>query len=489
MPPPPFDRKISTQVGPRQTTGPSANLMPGPPPLFFPDKVVVTFRPGPGLLPPAGAGAQKFFQILLQLHQSYRLLSVQPMIRAGFAVLKNLPQWLNPLLEVGRAISFRRDGGGVTPLPAPAAFSPERLRTVTESLLLTFQDASEANLTAIINSLLTLNELVESVERVPFRYIQIPEAYDQKQPWPPDPEPAPGPSPIGPDGPGGLSGMILMGVSTVDPDVYWGMSMMGWDVGPTSGPVTVAMLDTGVDTNHPLLRDGQVMTGFTDANRDDQGHGTHVCGLLVGKADGTRGFPGGLLPARSGVISYKVVADEIWNGLYYPVEPTWVASALDDIVETNKQGTRISAVNLSIGGAAPLSENEKKAYGRAKSVCPLVASAGNHASKILYPAASDFALAVAAGQKTATGRLIVWKGSSPGNKVLQKADSIDYLAPGYNIYSTHLNGTMKWMEGTSMATPYITAMLALKRVPARFLMPKPDRKEEYRGQGLATFSK
>jgi subtilisin family serine protease len=124
--------------------------------------------------------------------------------------------------------------------------------------------------------------------------------------------------------------------------------------------ITWAVLDTGVQANHPHFTDpatgASVISAVwdctqrgkprrLDAAADADGHGTHVAGIIAGDSR-QPGGPRGVAP-RAKLVVYKVLDDQGQG------EDAWIIKALDHIAEQNENvtgGLAIHGVNLSLGG-------------------------------------------------------------------------------------------------------------------------------------------
>jgi len=235
-----------------------------------------------------------------------------------------------------------------------------------------------------------------------------------------------------------------------------------WDL-TTGDDLTIAVIDTGVDLDHPDLV-GKLWTnadeipdngldddgnGYVDDShgwdfvngdaeaQDDYWHGTHVAGIAAADSDNGQGVAGVSWGAR--IMPLKVL-NASGDGNYADV-----ASA---IVYAADNGARI--LNLSLGGedySAALAD--AVGYARERG-CLLAAAAGNDSGAVRYPAANDGVLAVVATTKW-DGR---WYGSNHGPEV-------DVAAPGADIYSTTLDDAYLSASGTSAATPHVSGLAAL----------------------------
>jgi subtilisin family serine protease len=226
-----------------------------------------------------------------------------------------------------------------------------------------------------------------------------------------------------------------------------------WDVTIGSSDVVVAVLDTGVDLDHPDL-DGNILPGGYDFGDDDtdvsdhNGHGTHCSGIVAAESDNATGVAGtaprvGILPVKvfsdGGIGTTSMVADGI----------RFAADAGADII------------TMSLGGTETTAYLEQAiAYARSQGVL-LVASAGNASQGVLlYPARSPGVIGVVATNDSDSR-------ASFSNYGLDA----DLAAPGTDIYSTVVNGYAE-KSGTSMATPYVTGALALLRSSSSTASPE-----------------
>lgn len=209
--------------------------------------------------------------------------------------------------------------------------------------------------------------------------------------------------------------------------------------------VKVAVLDTGVARHDDLEPNVKGGVNFTSSNRDDYrdraGHGTHVAGIIAA-IDNERGVVG--VAPEAEVYAVKVLGDD-GSGSY-----EWIARGLDWAVEN-----RMDIVSMSLGsnyGNDILHDAVKRAY--AKNVT-IVAAAGNDGDEypdddIDYPARYPESIAVGAINKYLNRSWF----SSDGAE-------LEISAPGEQIYSTYLENDYAILSGTSMATPFVTGVLAL----------------------------
>jgi type VII secretion-associated serine protease mycosin len=223
----------------------------------------------------------------------------------------------------------------------------------------------------------------------------------------------------------------------------------------TGAGVTVAVVDTGVQADHPdlagvVLRGTDLVTAGGDGSADGQGHGTHVAGIVGAVANnrvGVAGFAQGvkILPVR--------VLGNDGSG--------WNSDIAKGIVYAADHGAAV--VNLSLGGSSSDGASaDAVRYALARNVV-VVAAAGNErrsGSPTSYPAAYPGVLAVAATDSADR----VASFSTAGSYV-------DVAAPGVQILSTVRGSSYTTMSGTSMATPFVAAAVAILKAADPALTP------------------
>lgn len=236
-----------------------------------------------------------------------------------------------------------------------------------------------------------------------------------------------------------------------DPQMRYGLDRVqapaAWDVTFGSHEVVIAVVDSGVKLDHPAFA-GRLVPGYDFVNQDawaddDNGHGTHVAGIIAAAAGDGQGMAG-LCP------NCRIMPVKVLN--QYNLG-TWSYLA-QGILFAADNGAQI--INLSLGSTIPSQTLEAAVnYALAKGAI-LVAVAGNHGTETpFYPASLDGVLAVAA----TTIHDERWSRSAFG-------PHIDFAAPGEYIFSTYhdLNnpfGGYAYMSGTSMAAPFVSALAGL----------------------------
>ncbi|HEY9765883.1 MAG TPA: S8 family serine peptidase [Chroococcales cyanobacterium] len=228
--------------------------------------------------------------------------------------------------------------------------------------------------------------------------------------------------------------------------------------------VTVAVVDSGVDPDHPDLKDNllplvdEVGVDILPANnvdykgKDGQGHGTHVCGIIAGiaSAQGMTGVAPGVK-----ILPVKVMKNDGGG------DDFTIAKGLKDAVD---RGAKI--INLSVGGTEPspiLADAIAYAYRANVLMC---VSAGNDGGPVNYPAAYPGVLAV--GAVDVNGLRADYSSFGPELAMVAPGGARDNgiwsTLPTYECYLTIFSHkTLRYgsQAGTSMATPQVTAAAAL----------------------------
>jgi len=229
-------------------------------------------------------------------------------------------------------------------------------------------------------------------------------------------------------------------------NVQWDMTKVqapqAWGVTKGSQNVIIAILDTGIDVNHPDLA-GKVVSSvnFTDSSTayaNGQSHATHVAGIAAAITNNGVGIAG--LGRNSSLMNVKVLGD---NGYGYY---SWIAQG---IIWAADHGADV--INLSLGGssASPTLENAVN-YAWSKGVV-VVAAAGNNGSTVpFYPA--DYTNCISVAATDYNDALASW--SNHGSWV-------DVAAPGVSIYSCIPGSQYGYMSGTSMASPHVAGLCGL----------------------------
>ena len=215
----------------------------------------------------------------------------------------------------------------------------------------------------------------------------------------------------------------------------------GWKLSRGSDDVVIAVLDTGVQLDHPDLK-GRIAKGVNLVGEgdpeDDVGHGTHVAGIIAATVNNGEGVAG--LSWHGRIMPVKVL-DSTGSGTTY--------SVAEGIIWATDHGADV--INMSLGNYASaefLHDAIRYAYNHG---VVLVAASGNdNTDQPGYPAAYPEVIAVAA---TDAG-----DNRAPYSNY---GDYIDVAAPGDAIASTYPDNQYAALSGTSMASPHVAALAGL----------------------------
>lgn len=219
----------------------------------------------------------------------------------------------------------------------------------------------------------------------------------------------------------------------------WGVDRIDAEVVHTSGnkglEVEVAILDTGIDLNHPDLYVTGGASFVSGKSYDDKnGHGTHVAGIVAALDD-----EDGVIGVAPEVNLYAVkVLNNRGMG--------WVSDIIAGLGWSVSKGMQV--VNMSLGGA--YSETLEEACQTAYDAGLLLVAAAGNDGDVIYPARFSSVIAVSATD-SADGLASF---SSTGEQV-------ELAAPGVDIYSTYKDGGYATYSGTSMASPHVAGVAAL----------------------------
>ncbi|WP_169789214.1 S8 family serine peptidase [Nonomuraea candida] len=225
-----------------------------------------------------------------------------------------------------------------------------------------------------------------------------------------------------------------------------------WEQGLTGKGVTVAVLDSGYDVDHPHLKEVVSQArNFTDSPdmRDANGHGTHVASIIAGAGEKYRGV------APDAKLAIAKVGDD------------WSAdSAVLAGMEWAAVDAKAKIINMSLGGQdAPELDLLEQAVNTlsAQTGALFVVAAGNagELSTVNSPGSADAALSVGAVHRTDRAAEF----SSPGPRAGDHALKPDITAPGVEIVAAAAKGTADGPyvahSGTSMAAPHVAGAAAI----------------------------
>ncbi|MFS0725836.1 S8 family serine peptidase [Paenibacillus sp. 1P07SE] len=219
-----------------------------------------------------------------------------------------------------------------------------------------------------------------------------------------------------------------------------------WESGYTRSDLTIAIVDTGVDLQHPDLV-GNLTEGINLIKpgappQDDNGHGTGVAGVLAASGQNGEGIAGILHQARImpiKALDYEGYSEEDRLG--------------EGILHAVRHGAKIVVLSVGLYRYSPYM-SDIVSYAERQGVL-LVGAAGNDGlilgekAEVKYPAAYPTVLAVG--------------GATPENQAERRSNpgpEIDIAAP-WRVYTTKLGGSYKHDEGTSLAAPQAAGVAAL----------------------------
>jgi subtilisin family serine protease len=238
------------------------------------------------------------------------------------------------------------------------------------------------------------------------------------------------------------------------PKSEWiGANMMSaekfWQKGITGKGIKVAIVDTGIDVNHPFLK-GHIVGGYTPFNKgttpddyqDHQGHGSHVAGIVRQVAPDAELMAVRVFPNDDGS-GEAATLDVVAAGIRWAID----------------NGANV--INLSLGGAsAPASFRKVFEYGASKGVIFAMASGNERSFDPLIPAAyagSVQGIGFSVGATDKYGNMAVFSNYTGDNLAMKQLSS-----HGSGVLSAALDETgFVSMSGTSMASPQIAGILAL----------------------------
>lgn len=229
-----------------------------------------------------------------------------------------------------------------------------------------------------------------------------------------------------------------------------------WEDSNQGEGIVIAVIDTGIDTDHPDLKD-QIIDGrnFTsdydgDPNifEDNNGHGTHVSGTIAASLN-NEGVVG--VAPKAKILSLKALTGG-GSGNY-----EWIINAINYAVDwRGPEQERVRVISMSLGGPEDVPEMHKAIQIAVSQDISVVVAAGNEGDnsedtfEYAYPGKYNEVIQVGAVDNNLT--LAPFTNTN---------EEIDLVAPGVEVISTYLGNKYASLSGTSMATPHIAGAIAL----------------------------
>lgn len=225
----------------------------------------------------------------------------------------------------------------------------------------------------------------------------------------------------------------------------WHIAALGtpaaWDLTRGAG-VLVAVVDTGVDSTHEDLQ-GRVVAGkdYVDQDgdpSDEQGHGTHVAGIIAASTGNGIGVAG--IAPDAQVLAVRAL-DADGSG--------YVSDIATGVIDSADAGAKV--INLSLGGgSADAVLSRAITYANSKGAIVTCASGNESARALGFPAMYNGCIAVGASTQDSAKASFSNRGAN-----------LDIAAPGTSILSSTPYGQYEAWDGTSMATPVVSGVAAL----------------------------
>lgn len=249
---------------------------------------------------------------------------------------------------------------------------------------------------------------------------------------------------------------VKPGTSAIPPAeaVPWGIKQINADQcwsNNTGDSVKVAVVDTGISTGHPdlaaNLKGGASFVSYTTNYNDDNGHGSHVAGIIAA-LDNEIGVVG--VGPKIDLYAVKVL-DRKGSGTI-----SGIIKGLEWCVNNNVQ-----VVNMSLGSSIYSQALADAVINVNNAGIVQVAAAGNSGGEIIYPAALPEVIAVGATADS-DNNLAYFSCIGP---------QLDLVAPGVSIKSSYKGTAYATMSGTSMASPHVAGVAALVIQSGKAILP------------------
>ena len=245
-----------------------------------------------------------------------------------------------------------------------------------------------------------------------------------------------------------------------------------WKINKGSSDTIIAILDTGVDYTHNDLannmwrgnsKHGYDFAGDNEGNNDNDPmpekpydenghyHGTHVAGIIGAVGNNELGISG--VTQNVQLMALKIFRP---NGHGYSSD---ILEALDFVSKEIDNGVKVAAINASYGGGGGSNGDsmDQAIQKLGDKGVVFVAAAGNDGKDIdkepIYPASYSATNIITVAASDQNDKLASF--SNYGK------NSVEVAAPGVNILSTYPDNKYAYAQGTSMAAPEVTGVIAL----------------------------
>ncbi len=230
-----------------------------------------------------------------------------------------------------------------------------------------------------------------------------------------------------------------------------------WKHGYTGEGAVVAVLDTGCSSTHPYIKHSIIggMNLTSDYNgkksnySDNNGHGTHICGIISALYNRQNGMCGVAPGAK--ILVFKVLNAD-GSG-----EITPILRAINMAINwRGRNGKRVNIISMSFGTTENYPELEEAVNLAAKNNILVVTAAGNegdgkkNTNEVIYPGYYGSVMQV--GASDIHDRPALFSNSN---------QRLDIVAPGVDILSLNTMNGYTVMSGTSMASPHVAGGAAL----------------------------
>ncbi|MET9388257.1 S8 family serine peptidase [Streptomyces sp. NPDC002928] len=235
-----------------------------------------------------------------------------------------------------------------------------------------------------------------------------------------------------------------------------------WAAGYDGTGTKVAVLDTGVDADHPDLQnrvaESKDFTGSSSGTADKQGHGTHTASTVGGSGAASDGKKKGVAPGTSLLIG-KVLNDS-GEG-----DSSWIIAGMQWAVDQQADVVSMSLGSTDVGDCTDVMAQAAKELSQSTRTLFVVAAgnSGPHAETVSSPGCAPGVLTVGAVDRDDTTASF----SSRGPVAVTHTLKPEIAAPGVGISAANAGGrgvyAYQTMSGTSMATPHVAGAAAIIR--------------------------